>query len=103
MSDKKRGHKAGEDMGKKNTTRRIAERLDVDQSVRTRRRAPRSGAMEPAANIETDQEASSKTSERTAYRMKPGNPSPRTSQSGYGHKSSTVGTVTRQGTSRRPA
>jgi hypothetical protein len=46
--------------------------------------------------------ASSKTSDRTAYRMKPGKPSPRTSQSGYGHVSSTKGTVAREGTRKRP-
>jgi len=32
--------------------------------------------------------------------MKPGKPSPRTSQSGYGHKSSTSGTVAREGSAR---
>lgn len=42
-----------------------------------------------------------KTSDRTAYRMKPGKPSPRTSQSGYGHKSSTGGTVAREATRAR--
>ena len=92
MSDKKRRKKAGEGTGKKNTTARIAETG----------RAPGSGAIEPAANTETDREASSKTSERTAYRMKPGKPSPRTSQSGYGHKSQIGGTVGREGTTKRP-
>jgi hypothetical protein len=39
----------------------------------------------------------SKTSDRTAYRMKPGKPSPKTSQSGYGHKPVEGASVKSQG------
>ena len=38
-----------------------------------------------------------KTSDRKAYRMKPGQPSPKTSQSGYGHKAPTGARVKAQG------
>ena len=41
------------------------------------------------------------TTDRTAYRMKPGAPAPKSSQSGYGHKVSTGGSTVAVG-SRQP-
>ncbi len=39
----------------------------------------------------------------TAYRMKPGKPAAKSSKSGYGHKSSTTGSVDAQGSGRNAA
>ena len=65
--------------------------------TRTRRTEVKTTARTPKRATQESQD-----SDRTAYRMKPGEPSPKTSQSGYGHKSNTGGTVAREGTRRRP-
>jgi hypothetical protein len=42
-------------------------------------------------------------SRRTAYRMKPGKPAPKSSQSGYGHKGNEGGRVDPQGSGKNTA
>jgi hypothetical protein len=42
------------------------------------------------------------TSDRTSYRMTPGAPAPKSSQGGYGHKSTTGGRTAPQGSRRNP-
>jgi hypothetical protein len=70
MSNQKRRKKAGEDKGKKNRARRVAARLDVDQSVSTRRKAGSSssrGTRQASAGISNRETPAEEADERRAH------------------------------------